>query len=969
MLSLVDRQVDVQYAAEEDLNEVAVVRAPHDGQIARTIEMCEVFVGLINAELAKLPKEQQVIIVDGEWAIGHMKMDLLSICLPFSNYDIKLFQLSTMCNGNVDNLPRMLKVLLEDNSVKKVGNRINSDVFKLKGWGVDLKPTVELGHLLYDRALVSSKAPSLETIIDVLFPGVELEGKQGGFDTPRISNWAARDLSEKQKRYAFDDAYSTAVSYRRCHQIMDPKVQGRLHVDDLVEGLTVTLYNNGWKGRVAEGTICMPPRTRKNKVTIEIDIGAESSLYSPGTYVDVIQADNTTTRQTIAHLQDQFSSDNENLTIKTVRVEWPLFYCRKTINMSGSESKITIHTEKKQVITDNHQEDSLYHQNQNYDADNEGESRHDTLDSTSSSSDGENDKIARLPLARRRRMNHYRREKVKNDIAHIFFRYEKVLSKEHGAYFDFMTAMRDAFYVLNQSDLDECYQALREQHNYTDRDIWMKLKYNFDWFQKRVRRHVPDPPTLEKRYMEVYEQYKDIRCVKSGKKLFPNKKTHAAHLSALKHIRRNCLSDVPFVSYYTPSRRDKNGLVVYQCHRGTPGNEGLHQKLRQLVRGFSNSPRLMHAILTDFFLAWNHNIDIKLRGLPARYEGLYCGDLLETEIDKMAAWRQRDAPPHPDWVSTRSVQCSGESFGFLVGDDGQDRTNEDDDSSCDEVIEAAENLISLEDQTNTEEAMITNLPASSQWMASLHGKFRPHGRVLGNVEWEYFKTNVSNFQGVADDEADNYSSIGFSAFAESWNKWVDSLGTKYPTVTYKTAAYLRDAYKSMKRRAIQVSTLRPYTDSLNDLRVRHTNKEMNEMFLAEFPDAEPAPTIQPAIDTAQASINIGDDDSIADMNDYNPEISLNNKVKRSKKRSRCRMCGKCYASPEWLPYHTNKIPNKEDWSDRRASSRHLRNMVPENKVWEVCTVPRNEYEPNFPCLDLKKPMPRIAKKRAHDSDE
>lgn len=31
----------------------------------------------------------------------------------------------------------------------------------------------------------------------------------------------------------------------------------------------------------------------------------------------------------------------------------------------------------------------------------------------------------------------------------------------------------------------------------------------------------------------------------------------------------------------------------------------------------------------------------------------------------MSAWLTRDAPPHPDWVSSRDFQCTGESFGFV----------------------------------------------------------------------------------------------------------------------------------------------------------------------------------------------------------------------------------------------------------------------------------------------------------------
>ena len=40
------------------------------------------------------------------------------------------------------------------------------------------------------------------------------------------------------------------------------------------------------------------------------------------------------------------------------------------------------------------------------------------------------------------------RERVKQDILHVFLRFEKVLSKEHGAYKSFRLALRDALYVF-----------------------------------------------------------------------------------------------------------------------------------------------------------------------------------------------------------------------------------------------------------------------------------------------------------------------------------------------------------------------------------------------------------------------------------------------------------------------------------------------------------------------------------------
>jgi len=72
--------------------------------------------------------------------------------------------------------------------------------------------------------LSPSKAPNLDSIIDELWPGIELEGKDGS--GPRISNWGADKLMGTQVKYVCVYGYSTSVSYNRIMQITDPKVQG-----------------------------------------------------------------------------------------------------------------------------------------------------------------------------------------------------------------------------------------------------------------------------------------------------------------------------------------------------------------------------------------------------------------------------------------------------------------------------------------------------------------------------------------------------------------------------------------------------------------------------------------------------------------------------------------------------------------------------------------------------------------------
>ena len=113
---------------------------------------------------------------------------------------------------------------------------------------------------------------------------------------------------------------------------------------------------------------------------------------------------------------------------------------------------------------------------------------------------------------------------------------------------------------------------------------------------------MPPPKELHRWYMLVYKEFHDIKCAKSGKALFAKKEAKSLHDTTLQHIRKNCFSDIPLVSYCIPHGEDKDGLTLYKCIRGTDALEGLHQKLRQLARGFNNSPRLMIALISDFFL-------------------------------------------------------------------------------------------------------------------------------------------------------------------------------------------------------------------------------------------------------------------------------------------------------------------------------------------------------------------------------
>eukprot|EP00986_Skeletonema_menzelii_P010611 scaffold5229_cov137-Skeletonema_menzelii.AAC.3 len=915
-----------------DTDEIEVVQPPHSARCAYKEDVAGVLVGEIASYLANEPSERQVIAVDGEWRIGSSKMDLLIIGLLSGQ--VYLFHLAEICRNGAQ-FPLALKSLLEDPNVGKVGNRIHHDVSKLKSWGVKLASDIELGHVAFDRCVSPTRAPSVPFLVDRLYPGVTVEGKDvSAGASVRTSNWHKAPLTPEQLHYANCDGYVHALLYLRLMQFMNPRVEGKINRCDVVDGMKVVLYLPGFKNRVAMGVI----RGMQNnkKVAVEIDL-AQAECKSA--IVHTVNDDGSTEEEgkSIHSLCSNLGEGESSI----IKICWELLYCRRS--RVGEDAPIEINTRTKQVVIDDNDGEDEEVRAQNYDGDDEANNG----SVSSSSSDGENDNRTSLSRNLRRRLHQLRKERVKNDIEHIFLRFQRVLSKEHGAYYSFITSLRDAMFVLNDDDLEECLEVLREKRGKSDEEIAKMMAHDFGWFLRRVRRLVPSPRDLEKRYMEVYDAHKDIICQKSGKKLFGTKEAIAQHRSTLKHIRRNCISDIPFVTYYTPLKRDKDGLMRWRCHRGTSQNEGLHQKLRQLIRGFSNSPRFLCAVIAEYLLQWNQDIDVRVRGLPSKYYGLYDGVLLEDEIEKLA--KNLDEPPHPEWIPTSSVQSTGETFG-IIHTQTDIADYESDDAALIMLAEEAAGELSDDEADGGIDhhvAQMPKMPASSQWLATLNGRLRPFERVRGHDEWAYFEEHFLDYHGNGGG-ADNHSSINWSAFANDWNQMVDGLGQTKPSMTYKSASHLQQAYKSMVKRRRQQATLRSHNETLRELNEQHTNAATRAQFLPQFAPPVQATTAQPFVD-AVMNIEEAPVEQPLTYDDDMEDVPTASKPKK-KRVHRCRKCGRPYADKAWK--HLHVLP-------AAAGAGNLRNQNGVvTKVWEYCRVPPEQYDTGFPCLEGRMPQPK-----------
>ena len=88
-------------------------------------------------------------------------------------------------------------------------------------------------------------------------------------------------------------------------------------------------------------------------------------------------------------------------------------------------------------------------------------------------------------------------------------------------------------------------------------------------------------------------------------------------------------------------------------------------------------------------------------------------------------------------------------------------------------------------------------------MLASNARYRScNNKVNGKNKWAFFKEEYPKFQGAAGSEADNYSSISWSAFADSWNEKVAKLTNgEQPEFTYKSASHLQEAFKKLGLRA------------------------------------------------------------------------------------------------------------------------------------------------------------------------
>jgi hypothetical protein len=918
------------------------------------------------------------IAIDSEWNRGtRTGPEVLTIGTPDSR--------TYLLHKSV--FPPSLKILLESETIKKVANRISSDKSKLKEIGINLAGAVELGWLAKERGIVNRRNPNLEELVEKLFDcRIDKDLKI------RLSDWSKQDLSKQQIQYAVIDVYAHMFCYLKLLSMpfLDPKKVKAPKMSELKNGESVLLYTKNHAAIVATGVFVAGQSTKNlfGTSTLSASIATVRITQDGIRILSAVVPERGS--MSLAQLLQEDVVEEEATGF--IEIPWKLKDLRVSTTSIEPQEQISVMTKMVSIRAPSMD-----------DEDNNGACP-EPVDPTNNGI-GEMEEDAEH--------DNYFHKGVKQDIEHIFLRFARVLTKGHGVFGAFMSRLSDAFFVPSQEDIEFIKAALRRS-GVSDEDI---KKKRWQYYKRRVRRRICLPKELEREFNRVVNLFANLEDAKTGKPLF-GEKAWALYKSTLRHIRKGCLSDIPGMAYYVQTCEDSMGIPVFTCVRGTSALEGFHQKIRQVIRGFNVSPRYAIALLHEFIYRWNHDVDVRILGLPTKYANYYDGWEIEEEIEQTCSWEELEKVAHSCWESTKDYAPTGETFALIRNDSvvlacqsRQDAVVDDD--AVDAVLDAeiAKVVDAMNDGTldDTQEDSAANVMLSSQiltesaaWVGKQLGVERGQGPVRRASEKTFFESNYHTFQNSGDDaEADNFAAFAFGRFALFWNEWIaeeESGDRPKSDMTLKNAYHLQAYWKQLKKDGNCVATLLPVRNENKALRreYRGQSRQTN----ATIPDSAPAKvaalqrkalleatsaaastptalTPSPSSTTATNRVVIqafaGQLPRGMDTREYmssgaKPEKSgpdgasakrrklkdEGSRMKASKAPYRCRQCGHSYGLGQLYAQH--HVGRGDPGQARRAKKGGTAPMR-YLKPHEVCSVPEELRKPGFP-LNEGERMPR-----------
>ena len=798
-----------------------------------------------------------------------------------------------------------------------------SDIDHMKPWGVDMtRPNsrrvaahdvVELGHVAHDRSVTATRNPSLADLVDGLF-GRLLDKEQG----VRCCDWTKAELSPDEQNYAALDAYVSLKVYQKLLTITSPFREPVPEIENLAVDTRVLLYSRDLNVEIGEAKVLRTEARGSQSLAFVqmINIGAPGALRLAGD-----------TEATVQSFHDEHKEDSGY----GGGLPWPI----KSLRVRLADVQLAISDRQPQqpqgagagagegaaagaqavvVPPRGGGEEG---------AEEEGEEE-DDFDAGAAT------------LLNTGPGYSWRSNKVKLDAFHLCQRISRTLSKRHALFTVFMSRLRDVFFIPNPGDIEVVKQSLKEK-GLTDQQIEDKMRFNYKYFMRRVRRTIPSPAALEEEFKALVEVYAKQLDPKTNEPLF-RRKTWAVYKTSLVHIKNGCVSDAPGVTYYIEIGVDSTGMPLFKCIRGTSALEGFHQKIRQLLRGFNFSPRLAIAILHDYIYRWNIGLAVSARGLPGKYGGWYSHHFIEELQDVSLSWNLSPSL-HSEWTSSKLFKPLGEEMGFInapaapPGGMAEGHIDGDEDDP---------NLVDPDgDEARLGEGVavlpVAAMPASSRDYARMSGASRPLKAIEAKSDdAKYYMKNYLQYHVASGGKkaADTYGCIDFNTFAHDWNEEIrlQDAGKKPKTDIFMKNAYLLKKYwEDKKRRDNTAFAIDRMGDANTSARLRARDPRRAA---ALGPPVAPAARGMPPV--PEFLLGEGGNGARAAVpnvtgSSFIGEIDLRAAAPKKKKTKRCRQCGKDTFSDDWRELHTPA----GGFGNAGGS--------------DQCRVPEAEREEGFPC--------------------
>ena len=236
------------------------------------------------------------------------------------------------------------------------------------------------------------------------------------------------------------------------------------------------------------------------------------------------------------------------------------------------------------------------------------------------------------------------------------------IPKNHGLRTEFARAVRDAMFIVNESD-----KILVEARLKAEGSSWKEaLTTKYLW--RLVRRTIPPPEQLYELLAGVFKTYGSLKDAATGQPLFSASAWKSAK-NLLKTVQMGYLSDPPGISlYYTVGvDRKVGGLPVWRCCRGTNFVEGgVHHSIRDCFPPSGITAR--HAVNRLNFFMLKHNLFV---GTPNRTGKRWNGhcEIWEYNHLQQITEKTRDLVPDSQiidgWQNGDMYEPTTEVFGIL----------------------------------------------------------------------------------------------------------------------------------------------------------------------------------------------------------------------------------------------------------------------------------------------------------------